>query len=181
MFFDLDLDIINSFRNKPEITTYKYYYILANEYDKLRSNKECLVKRMETKDDIEESLGFNIRANAKDMGKNFIERRFQRRLKVYKLSDKVDNYICYHKGRCIGHSDLFMNSEIAKIEDFHVEQCYQHKVFGTSILKYLIKKTSILGGKMSYVLTDTDYTAKEMYKKCYFTNIGKRYSLLFHI
>ena len=179
--FDLDTHILERFNNKSEITVYEYYYILSHEYNKLKSKEACIVQKMETKKDIEESLQLDIRANAKDMGKTFIERRFERRSKIYKLPNKVDHYICYHEDRCIGHADLFMNGEMAKIEDFDVEEFYQRKGFGTSILKHLIKKTITLGGKISYVLTDTDDTAREMYKKCGFTEIGKKYSLLFSI
>ncbi|WP_124998518.1 GNAT family N-acetyltransferase [Clostridium tagluense] len=58
---------------------------------------------------------------------------------------------------------------------------YQRKGFGTSVLKELLKRCSDFGAETVYVLTDSEYTAKEMYKKCGFLKIGAKTILNFTI
>lgn len=176
---DIDSSFLKRFEVEPELTVYEYYYILVDDAVKLSGNKACTIERMNTQEHIKESLELDIRANGSDMGESFIKKRFSRRVEVYKLANQVEHYLGIYNSKYIGHADLFVNDQLGKIEDFDVESTFQRQGFGTSILKSLIQKTKLLNGKIAYVLTDKDDTAREMYKKCGFTKIGQKYSLLF--
>jgi len=54
---------------------------------------------------------------------------------------------------------------IAKIENFAINPAYQRKGYGTTILKLLIDIAIKENCHTIYLVTDENYTAKEMYKK----------------
>lgn len=123
---------------------------------------------------------FDIRVNGEDIGKSFIKRRFERRSKVYLSEGLVDNYLCYFDGKIIGHCDLFLNDNVAKIEDFDVAPEMQRKGFGTTILKEMVLIAREHGAKIIYLITDNDDTAKDMYKKCGMIKVGEKTELIYN-
>ena len=88
----------------------------------------------------------------------------------------IESYICYYDGSPVGNCDLFLYDGLAKIEDFTVLPQYQHRGFGTAILKHLIGTAFDRGAGIVYLTTDEDDTPKEMYMKLGFEKVSDSYA-----
>lgn len=130
---------------------------------------------------VDDILFCDLQHDEEKLGNDFCTRRCYRRGKVY-ISDKgVNSYVCYHNGDIIGNCDLFIYNGVAKIEDFAVIPTYQHKGYGTTILKELIDIAIKENSHTIYLVTDEDDTPKEMYQKIGFNKIGERTDLFFEL
>ena len=161
--FDFEIDKLNACLKQQnyEVTIYDYYQFQIEQLDKLNARHDCYIRKL-TNEQVDKALKFDIRVNGEDIGKSFIKRRFERRSKVYLSEGLVDNYLCYFNGNIIGHCDLFLNDNVAKIEDFDVAPEMQRKGFGTAILKEMVLIAREHGADIIYLITDSDDTAKEM-------------------
>ncbi|MEG1313517.1 MAG: GNAT family N-acetyltransferase [Bacilli bacterium] len=166
---------------KPEISKNGYYSFDISHFQKLNYLSDCIIKKVENQEMIDNILFCDLQHDEKSLGKDFCTRRCYRRGKVY-ISDKgVNSYICYHNGDIIGNCDLFIYNDVAKIEDFSVIPKYQRKGYGTTILKSLIDIAIKENCKTIYLVTDEDDTPKEMYLKIGFNKIGERSDLFFKL
>lgn len=75
---------------------------------------------------------------------------------------------------------MFLNDNVAKIEDFDVAPEMQRKGFGTTILKEMVLIAIEHGAKIIYLITDNDDTAKDMYKKCGMIKVGEKTELIYN-
>lgn len=178
--FDFEIEKVKNCikQQNCETTTYDYFQFQIQQLDELVVRRDCSIRRLNN-EQLDEALEFDIRVNGKELGKSFIKRRFERRSKVYVSDGLVDSYLCYFDGKIIGHCDLFLNNEVAKIEDFDVAPEMQRKGFGTTILKEMVAISKAQGAKTIYLITDDDDTAKEMYKKCEMIKIGEKIELIY--
>jgi len=178
--FDFKIDELNDCikHQNCEVTIYDYYQFQIEQLDKLNARHDCYIKKL-TNEQVDKALKFDIGVNGEDLGKSFIKRRFERRSKVYLSEGLVDSYLCYFDGNIIGHCDLFLNDNVAKIEDFDVAHEMQRKGFGTAIFKEMVRIARGHGADIIYLITDSDDTAKDMYKKCGMIKVGEKTELTF--
>lgn len=179
--FDFENESVNDYNKQSnwEVTIYDYYQFPIQQLDKLIARQDCTIRKLND-EQVDKALEFDIRVNGEDLGKSFIRRRFERRSRVYLAEGLVDSYLCYFNGEIIGHCDLFLNDEVAKIEDFDVAPEMQRKGFGTAILKEMVLIARAQGAEVVYLITDNDDTAKEMYKKCGMIKVGEKRELIFN-
>ena len=180
--FDFDNEKVNACINKQncKVTIYDYYQFQIEQLDKLIARQDCSIRRLNS-EQLDKALEFDIRVNGEDLGKSFIKRRFERRSKVYLSEGLVDSYLCYFDGNIIGHCDLFLNDNVAKIEDFDVAHEMQRKGFGTAIFKEMVRIARGHGADIIYLITDSDDTAKDMYKKCGMIKVGEKTELTYSL
>lgn len=179
--FPYDSSILDLLEYKPsEVTIYDYYVFQAEYLEKLASRGDCVVRKLDNSL-MEEALALDLRANGEDMGEDFIKRRFERRSKVYLSPGMVDNYICFSNGEAVGHCDLLLNKDVAKIEDVDVAPDHQRKGYGTVMLKEMINTALSQGAKTIYLITDHEDTAKDMYEKCGFYRAAQKAEMLFKV
>jgi spore maturation protein CgeE len=179
--FNLNSELVNSFEIKPDVSIQDYMYIASDKFNMLCGNDECTIKIAETEAVMEDGITVDIEANSQDMGEDFAGRRIQRKAMAYRAENNLDFFVCYLRGVPIGNCELFIQKNAAKIEDFDILAKYQRRGFGTSVLKELLKRSKRFGAEIAYVLTDSEDTAKEMYKKCGFVKTGAKTILNFTI
>lgn len=171
--------LLNMLEKKPtEISTYDYYVFSLDNLDNLQERADCTLRKLDPSL-VEQALKLDLDISEQDMGRDFVTRRFERRSKVYLQSGLVDNYLFFHGEQAVGHCDLFLNGNVAKIEDFDIAPSIQRKGYGTSMLKEIIKIAVSRGAETIYLITDHEDTAKEMYEKCGFKKAGVKTEMLF--
>jgi spore maturation protein CgeE len=180
--FAVEEDFISNLPQIPEVTKYDYMYIDPNMSEYLTGNEECIIKKAISEKVLKEGIEADILANESAMGTEFARKRIYRKSEVYKqLHSNLDLYVCNYNGIAIGNCELMLSNDIAKIEDFDILKKYQRKRFGTSLLKHLLKEAKANGVKIVYLITDSDDTAKDMYKKCGFKKAGEKTELFFNL
>lgn len=146
------------------------------------TRSDCKVSQITTEEQVEELVQLDLVHDEERCGRDFCYRRARRRGKVYRSSEYACNsYICYLEGKPIGNCDLFMDGQVAKIEDFAVIPEYQRKGVGTTLLLAMVRKAQELGAKVIYLIADEDDTPKEMYIKLGFEKLGELYCLFFEL
>lgn len=158
-------------------------FINSNQYHHLNGNTQCIIKEANTKEILEAGITADFLANEENMGE-FAKLRIKRKAQIYQLpNSSIHFYVCFYHNVAIGTCEMMIdeNNKIAKIEDFDILKAYQRKGFGTSVLKYLLEIAFKKACNNVYLITDSEDTAKEMYKKCGFTKIGEKYELFFQL
>jgi spore maturation protein CgeE len=163
-----------------EVTSYDYYFFPVEHYASLKPREDCVIKKLDNSL-LETALELDLRTNGEDLGADFVKRRFERRSMVYLEPGKVDNYICIHNDEAVGHCDLFINGNVAKIEDFDVAPDKQRQGYGTAILKEMIRFALEDRADTIYLITDHSDTAKDMYEKLGFIKVASKTEMLFAI
>jgi spore maturation protein CgeE len=180
--FSVDEDFISNLPQVPEVTKYDYMYIEPKMSEYLSGNEECIIKKAISERILKEGIEVDILANELVMGTEFARKRIYRKSEVYKqLHSNLDLYVCNYNGISIGNCELMLSNNIAKIEDFDILKNYQRKGFGTSVLKHLLEEAKNNCIKIVYLITDSDDTAKDMYKKCGFKKAGEKTELFFNL
>ena len=144
-------------------------------------NTKLIVQQITSSKQIEELTELDLIHDRETCGESFCRRRATRRGEVYLSNKPCHSYIGYYEGKPVANCDLFIDGEVAKIEDFAVIPEYQRKGIGTALLKHLIGVAQKQGARMIYLNTDEEDTAKEMYTKLGFTKIGEQYSLFWNL
>lgn len=176
--YEID-DSHNIIKNQECKTSVNDYFQFPIDYlDQLVARNDCSIIKFD-KSQLVPALEYDLRVNEEELGTSFVQRRFERRSKVYLSEGLVDHYLCYYEGKIIGHCDLFIDQAVAKIEDFHVAPEMQRKGFGTAILKELITIAVNKGASILYLITEDDDTAKEMYQKCGMKKVGEMVELFY--
>lgn len=180
--FYIEEDFTNSLPINPKVSKYDYMYIDPNRCDCLIENEKCLIKKALSEKELEKGIEVDILANQSAMSVEFARKRIYRKSEVYKdLNSNLDLYICDYNDITIGNCEMLLNDDIAKIEDFDILENYQRKGFGTSVLKYLLREAKENSVELVYLITDSEDTAKEMYKKCGFEKVGEKTELFFDL
>lgn len=180
--FSIYDNFINNLPLTFEVSKYDYMYINTQMSKFLKGNEECLTKKAVSEDILNQGIEVDIIANQADMGIDFAKERIYRKAKVYKQhNSNLDLFVCYHNDLPIGNCELMKNNDIAKIEDFDIIENYQRQGFGTSMLKHIIEDAKEHGVELAYLITDSEDTAKEMYKKCGFIKVGEKTELFFDL
>lgn len=180
--FPIENDLIQKLPLVPQVSKYDFMYISSEVSNCLYGNKDCVVKKAETEEILKDGIKVDVLANQSNMGYEFANKRIYRKADVYnQRNSNLGLYVCYHDKVPIGNCELMLNNDLAKIEDFDILENFQRKGFGTSVLKYLIEEAREYGVKFLYLITDSEDTAKEMYKKCGFKKIGEKTELFFKL
>lgn len=172
--FSIDLSSLEGVKASSEITKYYYMAIPAHKYKELRIKDGCAVKAAVENDVLLDGMKVDIEACSEAMGNEFAKRRIERKVQAYKAANNLEFYVCYDNDTPVGDCELFINGAIAKIEDFDILEKYQRKGFGTSVLRHLMLAAEEHGVETAYVITDSEDTAKDMYKKCGFEIVGEK-------
>lgn len=174
--FKINAELIDTLTEmKFDIQTNLYMKIDPKEYKNFRKKKECIIKKANNEETLEDGLKFDIESSI-DLGmpKEFAKRKALRKKEVFKDSNKTLNlYICYQNGEPIGDCELHIQGKYGKIEDFDIIKSYQRKGFGTTLLKEVIHDAIKSGVKNLYLITDKEDTPKDMYNKLGFKIIGE--------
>ena len=180
-FFIKD-DFINDLPVVPQVKKYDYMYIDPQMSDYLAANDGCIIKKALSEKVLKDGIEVDILANQSAMGTEFARKRIYRKSEVYKqLNSNLNLYVCYYNGIAIGNCELMLNNDIAKIEDFDILKNYQRRGFGTFAIKHILKESKEHCVKFAYLITDSEDTAKEMYKKCGFKKAGEKTELFFDL
>ena len=180
-FVPVNDNLIQQFENRPEITVWGFYLFDISKLAKLHVKKDCVISKVSDEAMMDEILRLNLEHDRDSMDIDFCTRRTKRRKDVYLSAEGVNSYICYDNGEAIGNCDLFINRDIAKIEDFSVLSARQRQGYGTVIIKSIIETALSGGASTIYLVTDESDTAKEMYLKNGFSKIGEKTDLLFKL
>ena len=162
-----------------EISLMGVYQFDWAEVLNLKDRDDLVIEVLKQIDTVADLIACDLAHDEQTLGYDFCVRRATRRKNVYLSNDGVDCYIAYYKGHPIGKCDLFIHDEIAKIEDFGVNPCYQHQGFGTAILKSMIETAIQQNCQLIYLVTDEEDTAKDMYQKLGFHKIAQRTDYFF--
>lgn len=174
--FEIDKTLFDHLPYEVSYYTFDYLYRTTDQVDKLKVRSDFLVKPALSKDVLEDGILIDIEANKIHMG-DFAEKRIKRKAEIYSDATlKTNLFVGYHNQVCIGNCELFIDKNIAKLEDLDILQSYQKQGFGTSFLFYLL---TIAHQKVNslYLVTDAEDTAKEMYYKCGFEKAGSKYEV----
>lgn len=174
--FEIDKTLFETLPYEVSYYTFSYLYRSTHQIDKLKVRSDFFVKPALSKDVLRDGMLIDIEANKIFMG-DFAEKRIKRKAEIY--SDptlKTNLFVGYHNQVCIGNCELFIDKDIAKLEDFDIVQSYQKQGFGTSFLSHLL---TIAHHKVDtlYLVTDDEETAKEIYYKCGFEKAGSKYEV----
>lgn len=180
--FSIDDEIINSLPQAPKVERYDFMYIEPKMGEHLHGNEGAIIKKALSEKILKEGKEVDVLANQSAMGVEFAQKRIERKFEVYNQQDSgINLYVCYDNNKPVGNCELMLNDDIAKIEDFDILESHQRKGFGTSVLKHLLKEAEEYGVEYAYLLTDSEDTAKEMYKKCGFKKVGEKTELFFDL
>ncbi len=166
---------------KPEITEYCFMAITPKEFNKLKMKNDCFVLKADNPKTLSDGNIVDIEANKAAMGEDFARKRSNRKMEVYKNDPNLNLYVCYKGKEPVGKCELFIKDGIAKIEDFDIIEEYQKQGYGTSMLRKLLEESSCEAADIGYLITDNFDTAKDMYKKCGFSTLGVKTSILFQL
>jgi spore maturation protein CgeE len=155
------------------------YLYQAHEKPLVEIRRDCVIKKIEAPDMIEDLIRLDIETNSEFCGEDFCIRRSKRHGEVCLAGKGLHGYLCYLDGKPVGSCDIFLKDEFAKIEDFFVVKELQHQKIGTAILMTMIQNAVRLRARHIYLTTDEDDTVKEMYIRYGFTKIMDTYGLLF--
>lgn len=115
-------------------------------------------------------------------GKSYAVNNVKRQKEV--LINHADHYF-YIKAmlnqKVIGHFNAFIDGNIAKVDEFYVQETYQKQGFGTSLMAYMLNELKSRGIEAIYLVTNLEDTAKDLYVKYGFKQVGqfKQYQKIF--
>lgn len=142
----------------------------------------CTVKKAISQKVLQDGIEVDILANKSGMGKDFATKRIHRKSEVYQRPDSsLDLYVCYYQDIPVGNCELMFSNDIAKIEDFDILENYQRQGYGTSVIKHLLGQVKEKNIDYAYLITESEDTAKEMYKKCGMKKVGEKTELFFDL
>lgn len=177
----LDPQVIASLPISPDITSFDIMLIPTARYIGFKGNTSAEILEASDRKVLRDGIDIEILGSSEAM-EDFTICKIKRKSEVYAAPDnKLYWYICYYNGLPIGSCELFINGDVAKIEEFTVLDDYQRKGFGTSILKHLLEQAYKQGVQTAYLVTDSDDTAKDMYAKCGFTKVGQKTAVFFRL
>ncbi|MHB8807339.1 MAG: GNAT family N-acetyltransferase [Anaerolineaceae bacterium] len=168
---------LESLPQKFDIEHSGYYVYPSLTSPQWNTVEDCKISQVVNPAMIEELVFMDLIHDGERCGEDFCMRRARRRGRVYLSETPLDSYICYSNGNLVGNCDLFMDEDVAKIEDFAVLPAYQRRGIGTTILKYVIHTALTKGAELIYLMADEGDTPQEMYKKLGFEKIGDSYAL----
>ncbi|MBN2853326.1 MAG: GNAT family N-acetyltransferase [Clostridia bacterium] len=157
---------------------YIYMTIDTGKYHLLKENSYCQIKEAITEEILKDGALIDIEVNNDDED-DFAIRRCNRKQEVYRHRNGVRFFVCYNDNMPVGMCELFIGDKIAKIEEFDVLKKYQRKGIGTAIIRHLLKICNDAGISRAYVVTSIDDSAKEMYQKCGFKEVGYKKDLYY--
>jgi spore maturation protein CgeE len=178
--FDYNTEIFNKLSIKPDVSIIDYMYIETENFNDIKNRNDAIIKVAHDEKTMQDGIEVDIIANSKNIGKEFAEKRINRKAEIYRDSI-IDFFVCYNNNLPVGNCEFMINKDIAKLEDFDIIESYQRKGFGSSVIKYLLKEAFLKGVKYLYLITEADDTAKEMYKKCGMKKIGEKMELFFDL
>jgi|GEM_PF-878164 len=174
--FQIDKTLFDQLPYEVSYYTFDYLYRTTNQMDELKVRSDFSVEPALTREVLADGIRIDIEANKIHMG-DFAEKRIQRKAEIYSNHAlKTNLFVGYHNQVCIGNCELYIDNNIAKLEDFDIVESYQKQGFGTSFLSYLL---SLAHQKVDtlYLVTDAEDTAKDMYYKCGFEKAGSKYEV----
>jgi len=174
--------LVNQMLIRPDIETYNYYGLNTDVFNTIKRRDLAQLKRADTPLVVEHGRMIDVCANYSFMTMEFAIRRIDRKFMVYSNADiPLNLYVCYENTEPVGNCELFLNENIAKIEDFDILDMHQKKGFGSFVLSKLLETSHNENADFAYLVTDHEDTAKSMYEKCGFNHIGQRTELMFHL
>lgn len=133
-FDAIQQETINEFTIKPEVDIFDYMMIESRLSSGLKTKENTTVKVASNSKTLSDGRIVDIKANKTNMGEAFAIRRIHRK-KIEVYNDKknlpLDLYVCYDHQVPVGNCELFLDDQIAKIEDFDILENYQKKGYGT--------------------------------------------------
>jgi len=172
--------LVQKFEIRPQVSVNGFYLLDISKHSVPNNKEGCAISKVHDANTLSEIVRLDLEHDGDSLGVDFCTRRANRRGKVYLLDEGVNSYICYDNGEAIGSCDLFINEDVAKIEDFLVSPAKQRQGYGAFILKSIIEIALNRGASTIYLVTDEEDTPKEMYLKYGFRKIGEKTDLLFN-
>lgn len=177
---NLSEEFLGDLKIKPSSIDKLYYMSIPTmEYKNMFFNEECRIEEVKTKLEFQEMIKLSILDNASNWGVEFSEDRIRRKVKAYMDHNKLKAFLSYKDAIPMGSCELLCYNKVAKIEDFGVSEKYQRRGFGTTILRDMLKRANELDSEIAYVITDSEDTSNDMYKKCGFKKVGEKTQLIF--
>ena len=110
--------------------------------------------------------------------KDFTNRRFERRSRVYLSDQGPDQFLALLDWMPVGTCDYFTGNGACMLEDFVVDPVYRRQGIGTTILKRLARRAFSEGNDLIFLTCDSREPAREMYIKLGFEKIWETTELL---
>lgn len=167
---------------KPKfVTTLEYYCLDVESYQKPLFQETTIIRRATSESDYFDGRKIDILANQEGMGLEFSTKRIERKIDCYKNKDnQIQFYVAYNtSGEVIGDCEFLPNHQVAKIEDFDIYSPYQKQGHGSNMLRHFVLYAKEHDIKYLYLITDRDDTAKVMYEKFGFKQIGTKTEILY--
>lgn len=174
-------DILSSQNKRAEKETLGIYLCDIEKAKGWKETKGCNIKLVRTMAQVEELLELDLIHDRETYGEDFCNRRARRRGNIYLADSPCNSYILYCEGKPVGNCELFIEGEVAKIEEFAVLPMYQRKGIGTTLLKEMVLNAQNQGARTIYLNADEADTPKEMYVKLGFQKLGELYSLFWKL
>jgi spore maturation protein CgeE len=166
-----------------DLSSLLYMTMPLDEYKGDKPNSACTVYETTTPSLLQDALLCDIAASLTEgeehVDYGFAYQRASRKRLVFELNTPaISQYVAYIDGIPVGKCEVSLHDEIIRPESFLVVEGFQRKGIGTALLKKIAEDGKTRGCKEMFVVTDSDDTAKEMYKKAGFQTIGVEYQLL---
>jgi len=173
--------LLQKFEYKPQVSVSGFYLLDIDRHSRPIDKAKCIISRVNDASMIDDIVRLDLEHDGDRLGVDFCTRRAKRRGSVCLLDKGVASYICYDDGEAVGSCNIFINGDVAKIEDFAVSLTKQRQGYGTLILGSIIEAALKSGASTIYLVTDEEDTPKEMYLKYGFKKIGEQTDLLFKL
>ncbi len=162
----LDFQFLSSY----QMSTFGYFSSHINHLH-LNANKDADIKIIDpSADDLffefmyEEDLPFGV---------SYAEGNVQRQKEILKAHQKDYFYLgLKYQDTYIGHLNVHIQNDRAKIDEFYVKEDYQKQGYGTALMSFMIETLKRKKIEEVYLVTDLADTAKELYVKYGFKLTG---------
>ena len=173
-------DVVGLINPRPEVERLRFYYIDTADCG---FEKDIRVKKLECESQIEDIFNIAYAEDGDDLGEDFCRNRANRQAEVYLSAGGVNAYILYVDGVAVAKCEFFIypqaeHAAFAKIEDFVVLPSHQRMGYGSAMLRHLIATAKEDGVRITYLQTDYDGTAHEMYTKFGFSAVSDGYEVV---
>lgn len=144
-------------------TTMEYFQLTKRAVDRMRELEEVEVIQLSDflLDDARELDELCEEGESKD----FTNRRFERRSRVYLSEEGPDQYLALLDWMAVGTCDYFARDGVCMLEDFAVDPVYRHQGIGTTLLKSLAHRAFREGNDLVFLTCDSRESARAMYEK----------------
>ncbi|MBE6051616.1 MAG: GNAT family N-acetyltransferase [Clostridium sp.] len=178
---EISREELREFNIRPSrVDRFDYMVINTNEKESIPYNNDIEIRKVTSNKEYEDLININIKDNIKSLGYGYARTRILRKVSVYKdEKNKLTAFLIYKNNIPIGSCELFINNNVAKLEDIGILREYRGKGFGSFTLEYMIKMCGLNNIEYFYVITEKLGCAKKVYERIGFKKVGDKTQIIF--